>query len=424
MKYSLIVLPIFFTLSCKQMTVNDPIPQTLTMEELNARVVGTTPPSFENLVNDPLSGPKAECVAQEPSYYGHLYDTYDEPVAPALPAQEPPKAILVQKTIYPEYPFGSPHEGALRVLASKYQTCKILDNVAGTPEFYVGAPEILSEWKKITPPYYPSEGPSCIDSTTLPTKPACQLSVKEGCEKLPTTPLHYAQGWRQTPMKKNTLMVHEAASDCSSFISTAFMASGLKMSPSDTKQNFTSTTSSINSEYKQGTSCFERKKTNDIKKLLEVGSIVNDSSGGHVIMIDYVGADPLGVEAIQAAVAANQISKQDALLRCSQLTFAQMNFGIIHSSVGIGGVGIIRERANAITSGTITAVLTNYARSACTHFITTYPNLSEYDSASGICDTCTILKHKGNKKPGCILEERPKVQGEECINKCLDNYLL
>lgn len=377
-----------------------------------AEMIFLSSPSMEE-INRALVGKKLPDLA----------DTINIYVSPALPGC----FDYITSTTLPksDYPHGTPLEGALRILASKYQTCQILDNVAGSSTFYGKSPKVLLNWMYKKPPLYPlPKELGCIDSTKLKEKVTCRHLSEDNCEAVKTTPLDYVQGWRINQIKDGIMMVHEAASDCSSFVSSAMMASGLKMNFSSNKSDFTETTRTIAGDYKNGSSCFERQKTQDIKNLISSGEILNDSSGGHVVMIDKLGPDPLGVEAIYDKVVAKTLTKKEALKQCETLGLSAMHLGIIHSTSNkTSGQGIMRESANVISSGVAKKILIGYARGACAHFVSNYPAQKEFDSAEGICETCTILKHKGLREPACVLEKRPAIQGEGCINECLQNRL-
>jgi len=415
MKFTFFLIS-FTIISCKGLTPISEVPQTLTMNQVNDTLRGQRFPDLAVAVNNSVSAPKAECSAYEPdsSSVSFFSDRSRQNLQ-----QEP-----LIKNDPSVYPFGSPLEGALRVLASKYQTCKILDNIGGTPQFLARSPDVLTNWMSFRPPLYPSDKKNCSDSTKLRKKMACPVLRHDYCEEVKTGPLDYSQGWRQAQIKNNTMMVQEAASDCSSFISSAMMASGLKMTVNSTKQDYSATTASINEDYHSKKSCFERRKVSDIRNLISPGDILNDSGGGHVVMIDYVGHDdPLGVEVIYDKLALGKLTKYQALAQCEQIELANMKIGIIHSSGSSSGNGIMRERANVIESGVVTKILVGHARGACAHFVSNYPAQGYYDSADGLCETCTILKHKGKKEPACVLDQRPKIQGEECIEDCIQNHI-
>jgi hypothetical protein len=324
-------------------------------------------------------------------------------------------ADIVRSEKIPEnsnYPFGSPLEGALKVHAAKYGTCNILDNIGGTEGFVGKSPEILTVLK--------GQDPNSCNSP-IKTKQACRVLYSDCGEK---SFLQYAQGWRETKMTDNVLMVKESASDCSSFVSTALMASGLKMSINDGPNDFIKTTASISDGIKNGQSCFATPSISNLNETILPGDVLNDSGNGHVVMIDHVGADPLGVLKILEEVK-NGLPTNAALAKCSKLNLEMMDIGIIHSSTSATGSGIIRERGTKIASSAARKILEGHARGVCQSFVKSYPSNANYDSNNkeAICSTCTVLRHKGKQDSRCVMKEKPKVQEEECINECLQNYI-
>lgn len=392
--------------SCK----NLPSQNQFSYQDFN-RLEGQQLPPFERVVNDPLSAPQAGC----PAYLGNEPTTQET----NTPAVAPPPS---------EYPFGDPHSGALKVFASKFQTCKILDNILGEPNFTAISPGVLDVWANtnVVPRLYPEENPSCVDATKFKKKMICEIDG--GKKILPLSSLNYSQCDRDPKIQDNTLMVLETSSDCSSFIATAFMAVGLKMSTEEVMGvGELASTYNITEDQDNGKGCFDKPKITDPRHLIEVGSIMNMSKN-HVFMIDQVGPDPLGVEAVLADLEAKTITKAEAITRCQSLNLKQMNIGIIHSARKSQGEdkkgnGIVRETAKTITSETATSMIQGHARGACTHFVKAYPEIPAYDSSKGLCkEGCGLLKHKGNKDPRCVFSAPPKIQGEECVNGCLQNY--
>lgn len=324
------------------------------------------------------------------------------------------------------YPFGSPLEGALRIYSSKYQTCKILGNVGGSETFEGKTPDILREWKRKKEYPSSSEASACIDATNLNRKLSLR-NIFKSSEKVLTSPMEYSQGWRGPGMKGNTLMVHQSATDCSSFVSGAMMAVGLKMSKNATPNNFLTTTASIESDLESDKSCLEKVKFSGLEDILRPGDVLNDSRGGHVVMIDRLGQDPLGINKVLSSLMTEGIAldsvREAAAEECKKISLNDMDLTIIHSTTSRTGSGIVRENAKAIQSGTATRILIGHARSACLSLVKTFPQQVSFTSSKGVCDTCSVLRHKGTKDPQCVLKEKPKVQGEECINDCLQSYI-
>lgn len=331
------------------------------------------------------------------------------------------------------YPHGNPLNGALAIHASKYQTCRILDNINGSIGFDGIQPEVVENWRNTTPKLYPEQGLTCKDLNTFKSVPRERVDGKPLTVKNCTV-VTYCQGRRHPPTKNNTINVLESSSDCSSFVSSSFRAVGLKMFPSySDDMNHYSTTSEIKSNFNNGTSCFESPNSK-LDSLIKSGDIINSGSG-HVVMIDKVGRDPFRIEEILEQVKSGSLSREEALSACSRLNTGRFNLGVIHSTSRKmsrrGGDGILRESARAITSGVAGGVLKIYARTACRHFVSQYPMSDDPFDINLDPEFREIYKgnhsfqrHKGRKDPRCVYPTKPKIQGEECVQDCLQNYTI
>jgi len=84
----------------------------------------------------------------------------------------------------------------------------------------------------------------------------------------------------------------------------------------------------------------------------------------------------------------------------------------------------MRQRANKLTSGTAIAMLNKIAKNHCIQFVNNFPNISKgYNPNYGAEENQFFLRHKGKSEPRCIYENIPKIDGEECINECIENYI-
>lgn len=391
----------------------------------------TTGPTLGGLYNPmrvTLANEQDQQDFVEGALFNGLAETINKMTDPLKCSENEPSQEVVSKPIEPDqnYPFGSPLEGALRILTSKYQTCKILTNIGGSESFEGKTPAILEVWKRKNE--YPNSkpNPACKDSTTLSNKLATRNIYKSKAKVL-TSPLEYSQGWRGPEIRGNNLLVHESATDCSSFVSGALMAVGLKMSKNSTQNNFLSTTATIESDIESGKSCFEKIEYSGVDDVIRSGDVLNDSRGGHVVMVDRLGEDPLGIKKVLSPLKTEGVAldsaKKEAAEKCKMISLKDMDLTIVHSTTSKTGNGIVRETANAIQSGSAVGILVNHARYSCLRLLNVYPQQASFNSSKGVCPTCSILRHKGTKDPLCVLKEKPKVQGEECINECLQNFI-
>ena len=75
--------------------------------------------------------------------------------------------VLNTTTDFNLYPHGNPLNGALAIHASKYQTCRILDNINGTLSHDGSQPQVINKWRETTPKLYPESSPQCKDLDTF-----------------------------------------------------------------------------------------------------------------------------------------------------------------------------------------------------------------------------------------------------------------
>jgi len=301
-----------------------------------------------------------------------------------------------------KYPYLTPAQGAWKIMATKYQTCDILKN---EPDGKTQPPQSTYMDQLAADGKYPVEG--CTDQRN-----ADHLPYKLGPD--------FQTNHQSVDVYRNV--------DCSGFISGAFFASGLKMTMESTPQNYRRTTSTIVSDYKSGKSCFEKPK-NSIDDLLKEGDMFNmkrkkklgQSASGHVVMIDRVGDDPLGVKKVVSSFQNKQSSKEEALKKCSALNKSDMDFGVIHSSTArVSGSGVIKTNFSAYNSDTATQLVLK-ARKACKHFIEK-PGEGYLDpTPSGTGGN--LLRHKGAVEPKCIFppNQYAYLPASSCLNGCYKN---
>lgn len=331
------------------------------------------------------------------------------------------------------YPHGNPLNGALAIHASKYQSCRILDNINGSVSHLGLQPEVVDQWRRMTPSLYPEKSAQCKDIKDFKVIRAERVDGNP-FSITDCSVVVYCQDRRHPPTKNNTINVLEASSDCSSFVSSSFRAVGLKMFPSyDDRQGHYSTTSQIKSNFQSKDTCFESPNAT-LRNLVNSGDIIN-SGNGHVVMIDKVGKDPFRIEEILDQVKSGELTTEEALKACSRLDMGRFDLSIIHSTSRrmseTGGDGILRETSKTISSGTAKNALRMYARTACKHFISQYPmsdnpfNVnSDLEFSEAFQGNSSYQRHKGIKDPRCVYPTKPKIQGEECVQDCLQAYIL
>lgn len=329
------------------------------------------------------------------------------------------------------YPYGNPLNGALAVHATKYQSCMILNNIGGSIGFDGVQPDkVLNKWRSSNPSLYPDKNPLCKDANTFKKFKAEKVDNKFGYEVV-CSHLNYCQGKRAPSVSNNEIDVFKNSTDCSGFVSTSFRAVGLKMNKSQIDNDWwPPTTYDINKNLSDPNSCFES-PVSELNDLVRSGDILNSSSG-HVVMIDKVGKDPFRIEEIMDQVKDLTLTKEKALESCMRLNTSRFNLGIIHSTTArnsTAGDGVIREHSSAIVSATAREILQEYARNACVHFVSQYPESDEpFNTMTGIKKAYggrgTYQRHKGTKEPDCVFPSKPKIKGEECVSECINNYTI
>ncbi len=228
--------------------------------------------------------------------------------------------------------------------------------------------------------------------------------------------------------------------DCSGFISTALLASGARLYPSD-HSNATmpnAATSNFETIQKDSKSCIE-KVSIDKNSSIKPGDMLNlalinrpkgnkHKSRAHIVMIDTVGSDPLGI---------NNAAKNGAA-GCNQITADDFDFTFIHSTSGLFNLsspvkykkknisqmtGVRRDQAKLLPS----IMRTNLTKIAKTHClgIVKYKNGNQSQSIgldSGLKYNLSLLRHKGDKNPKCMFTPVPNLLEERCVNDCLKDF--
>lgn len=130
-------------------------------------------------------------------------------------------------------------------------------------------------------------------------------------------------------------------------------------------------------------------------------------AGNHIIMIDSISEDPLGIK----ARAENN--------SCASLSIADFDFTYIHSGAMKGSYGPSRVHSSTHNGGTIFNNLLVTARAQCQRLAR---GNSDNVSARSLNGTSTfgILRHD-SLNPECRLPERVQLEGEECVEECFQN---
>lgn len=197
--------------------------------------------------------------------------------------------------------------------------------------------------------------------------------------------------------------------DCTGFVSAAFAAAGLKFSTDPSVQYgspFFGDTDLLHRLRNFESSCLAEVRTT-AEVPLRPGDLINlGSRNGHVVMVESVGADPLGIAR----------SKGD----CSKITVKDFDFVFAQSGVpwGVSRVDIqaYRKRVAPVWL----SELVTYARNNCearTARKLAAPSAAKEKQQEASKRVFSVLRHLGSSKSACLAAPLP-VEGEECVRTC------
>lgn len=330
----------------------------------------------------------------------------------ASPGEEPNPAPGSPKTLLEHWKAtrAAPVYGGLKTFAVAYQSCEaalepVLDAktpdvegiaVVGRHSSGGGNIREISNLKRMiaSHPYlnhYKRPLPSCFDILSQP--PIYDYGGK---------PYSSANNERVLNLFKNGGSgSKELGIDCSAFIYSAYGSTGLKLKKETSLKAtlINGVSSSMLAEpQKNGLTCLDHVNFNSSSPVLQPGDII--AIRGHVIMVDTVGNDPLGVNRFTSA---------------SNCTLANMDvkkfqFTLFQSSPSKGGIGINRMDAKYYLSNTSTMGqgLREHAVNACKSKFSTSTIQSRSTKAS-------IVRHMGGAQ--CRDTALSLVQ-EDCLSSC------
>ncbi|OUR98730.1 hypothetical protein A9Q84_04775 [Halobacteriovorax marinus] len=314
-------------------------------------------------------------------------------------------------------------KGARMLLATMFQSCAAIDNVIGpsTPNLKgVDSARSYGKQKGVSGGklrrIYSSK--SYINSHIVLSKLAKDPNYPaKGCKSMLDKPPVYGYGSRTGVSKSGGVKLFKGGSgvaktsspasgiDCSAFISTALGSQGLKVTTA--AGPFTSnTTRSFHALTKQKNSCL-KKASFEGDETIKAGDMLN-VAGSHIVMIDGVGADPLG------------INKHATAGTCNSINVADFDFTFIHSGALKNSYGPSRVHISTYANGpgTMFNSLRQIALKTC---------LSKVKGKTGKVSTASLttnsrfslIRHQSDK-PSCRSKKRVKLEGESCVKQCLE----
>lgn len=187
--------------------------------------------------------------------------------------------------------------------------------------------------------------------------------------------------------------------DCSGFIFTSLVSSGLKLNPEVTpkaRQVLSYNAARYVNPTSGGVTCFEKlpiHKANPIKP----GDIV--ASTGHIFMITKTSSDPFGLDSIKSST------------DCSKIDESYFDFELMQSSPSLGAIGINRMKASdyLADSATMRKVTIEFAKKQCQSKF----NNQTYTQTS---TQMSIVRHK--KTPECLTGSEIQLTRQSCVLDC------
>lgn len=194
--------------------------------------------------------------------------------------------------------------------------------------------------------------------------------------------------------------------DCSGYVYSALATGGLKLKKSGRLKAIgvhgVSSSMFMNPQ-SNGLTCLDYAKFNGNDNI-RPGDIL--ASSGHVILIESVGSDPLGIERIT----------KESDCTSSNMSVSRFNFTILQSSPSKGGIGINRMRAADYLAGggSMKTAMLQHAVNACLAKFRGTTITTKSSSAN-------LIRHAGT--PDCV-DTAIKYAKEECVASCQASAML
>lgn len=306
--------------------------------------------------------------------------------------------------------FALPVRGALRVLATAYQSCRALEVPALTSD----SPSVSESALTYKGRYgkgrlYEVKNAALLMSTHYYLREAAETG--DACFDLSKKPMIYDFGGKPyaDPGVGTTLDLfrnnpggptQSLGIDCSAFVFSSLATVGLKLRTGDLRPAdvYGVSAAMMMNPTKNGLDCLEPVRTTPTTSLLE-GDLL--ASTGHVVMIGHLGRDPWGIAGV------------DSIADCTTATIStsRFDFEVLQSAPVKGRVGIDRMRAADYLeeSPTMKAALQTYAVAAC----------KAKFGLSGIVSPskARLVRHTGTDE--CIANEIP-LERESCVRSCVE----
>lgn len=315
-------------------------------------------------------------------------------------------ASLSKKTLIKKESFkNSVTYGALKTFATAYQSCEVISKPAmvfetpgvkgiaiiGTSPDGAGRKRIIAD----------------LPALLLSDYYLQDFSLKPQCRDVRKSPLIYDYGGKpDTPTSQNVLDLFTNSGsgtaalgiDCSAYVFTVIASAGLKLDPERKLKPVL--VHGINAVlYKEpqqnGMPCLEKIRVGE-NGTLKAGDIA--AKVGHVLILDSVGADPLG------------IGKATTVDQCNRLTSDGFDFVVVQSSPAKNGIGLNKfvGKDYMLESPAMKSGFEKYAREACKARLKGQDVLISGQEVQ-------LVRHKLTAE--CI-DEPVQLVGEVCVQEC------
>lgn len=304
--------------------------------------------------------------------------------------------------------------GMNNTIATAYQSC----NALNVPAVTASTPRVLGI-KRVTPDHPDGIGWRRVVSDlkavqqTHPYIKVAGSSTSSSCFNVYNNPLIYDYGGEPL-FSNNTLSLFKNAGsgtsvlgiDCSSLVSSAAAAGGLRYKPGvGNKAVFVR-----QSSYKfmdpaaSGFTCYKNVSVSK-QASLQPGDIAAVS--GHILTVDTIGADPFGIKRLSSVA------------ECSSLNTKYFDFTIAQSSSSKNGIGIHKYLAkdylnevDPATEGSVRKMKTLFlavGQAACKAY---FQNTTSTPKSSA----WGLIRHKGTSE---CLAPKMQIAGQSCVSSCL-----
>jgi hypothetical protein len=244
-------------------------------------------------------------------------------------------------------------------------------------------------------PNYPGDG--CIDKRKAPPVYGyCSAgSVSKGYAKLSTKGAGVSSG-----------SLPASGVDCSAFISMALGSQGLKISKDDTSYK-RYTTTGMAGVSRSSNSCLKSPGFSDEKSIIP-GDIINYRAN-HVVMIDAVGEDPLGIK------------KHATSNTCDSIVVDDFDFTYIHSGLTGGNYGPSRVHIRAHRGQSLSMFnnMVQLARKSCKRQVEGRKDLGSASKIHSSNSRFGLFRHQSDD-PRCRSEKKLKIEGQGCVEQCVE----